>query len=86
MLDPRRLALQGLKVQLTPIAMAVQGLIGEILDGTWPAKVPDSAGSWAKKRKAKPQRRRLLDDDDAVVMAIVAAVTSGHLTGMGSAA
>ncbi|MFN7881621.1 MAG: hypothetical protein ACK5PF_01190 [bacterium] len=82
MIDPRLVALQGLEVPLSPIALAVQGLIAEIEAGLWPPKPADGGGGSSRraaKRAARVSRRRLLDDDDAVIMAIVSAVTTGAL-------
>jgi hypothetical protein len=80
-LDPKRVALQGLTVPLTAIAMAVQGLIAELQAGILtPVKPPDSAGSWAKKRAeriAKAQRERLAQrhrEDDELMALVMAAV------------
>lgn len=76
------IALQGLDAPLSPIQLAVQGLLAEIEAGLWPPKPADGGGGSkrrAAKRAARITRRRLLDDDDAVLMALVAAVTEGAL-------
>lgn len=74
------IALQGLDAPLSPIQIAIQGLIAEIEAGIWPPKPQDGGGSKRGKSKRRGlTRRQLLDDDDAVLMAIVNAVTIGAL-------
>lgn len=77
-LDALRVALQGL-YRLTPIALAVQGLIEELQTQAPMAKPPDSAGSRTAKRARAITRQRYLEEDDAILMAIISAVTGDCL-------
>lgn len=77
-LDALRVALQGL-YRLTPIALAVQGLIDELQTQAPPTKPPDSAGSRTAKRARAITRQRYLEEDDAILMAIISAVTGDCL-------
>jgi hypothetical protein len=83
-LDALRVALQGL-YQLTPIALAVQGLIEELLAQPAP-KPPESGGGGAvrhaqqerrRKRLAELERQRVKRNNDLILAVAMASLTQG---------